>query len=297
MQLLRAVEAEPDARAHDRRRAAHARGARDRAHDGFPLDDSDASPVPRRPRRHRHHVATRQRDHGVRVTPSCVARNRDLIPVARATATGRARRRTASSLSLDGLPRRPPRATPQRGCFRASRHPIARHRRRLAPPHRPLPWRRYPRRWRARRSRRTSTSMPRSLARACTNAAIGPLPSPITVRCSPSTRTCAVIAAPSSLVVTSCESSWSRGSSGRYSSWNASHISDGRDLGAGVLGDVLDRLRELDLEAAGKVEAVLGLHDVGDAALAGLAVDADDGLVGAADVLRVDRQVGHLPLS
>ena len=39
----------------------------------------------------------------------------------------------------------------------------------------------------------------------------------------------------------------------------------------------------------GQVEAVLLLHDVGDAALARLAVDPDDGLVGAADVLRVDR--------
>ena len=45
------------------------------------------------------------------------------------------------------------------------------------------------------------------------------------------------------------------------------------------------RRGELDLESAGQIEAVLGLHDVGDAALAGLAVDADDGLVGAADVL------------
>jgi hypothetical protein len=37
------------------------------------------------------------------------------------------------------------------------------------------------------------------------------------------------------------------------------------------------------------------LHDVGHAALAGLAVDADHRLVGAADVLRVDRQVRNLP--
>ena len=46
----------------------------------------------------------------------------------------------------------------------------------------------------------------------------------------------------------------------------------------------------------GQVEAVLGLHDVGDAALAALAVDPDDGLVGAADVLGVDGQVRDLPL-
>src|SRR5690606_7205284 len=33
----------------------------------------------------------------------------------------------------------------------------------------------------------------------------------------------------------------------------------------------------------------------GDAALAGLRVHPDHGLVGAADVLRVDRQIGNLP--
>ena len=41
---------------------------------------------------------------------------------------------------------------------------------------------------------------------------------------------------------------------------------------------------------------MLGLHDVRHAALAGLRVDPDDGLVGAAHVVRVDRQVGRLPL-
>src|SRR5690606_153856 len=54
-------------------------------------------------------------------------------------------------------------------------------------------------------------------------------------------------------------------------------------------------LRERDLQAARQVEMVLGRHDVGDAALAGLRVDPDDRLVRAADVLRVDRQVRHLP--
>ena len=53
--------------------------------------------------------------------------------------------------------------------------------------------------------------------------------------------------------------------------------------------------RELDLQPARQVEVVLGLHDVGDAALAGLRVHPDDGLVGAADVLRVDRQVRAPP--
>ena len=55
------------------------------------------------------------------------------------------------------------------------------------------------------------------------------------------------------------------------------------------------RLGELDLQTTRQVEAVLDLHHVGNAALAALAVDADDGFVAAADVLRVDRQVRHAP--
>ena len=67
------------------------------------------------------------------------------------------------------------------------------------------------------------------------------------------------------------------------------------DLLAGLVGDLLDHLGELDLEKARHVDAVVALQDVGDAAFARLAVDADDRLVAAAEVGRVDRQVGHLP--
>src|SRR5262249_3243686 len=67
------------------------------------------------------------------------------------------------------------------------------------------------------------------------------------------------------------------------------------DLAALCLRDPLDRLRELDLRPARQVEPVLGLHYVGDAALPRLAVHADDRLVRAADILRVDRQVRHFP--
>ena len=49
------------------------------------------------------------------------------------------------------------------------------------------------------------------------------------------------------------------------------------------------------MEPTGEFELVLGAHDVGDAALARLGVDADDGLVGAADILGVDGQVGDFP--
>ena len=55
-------------------------------------------------------------------------------------------------------------------------------------------------------------------------------------------------------------------------------------------------MAELHLQATRQVQPVLGLEQVGHPALARLAVDADDGLVGAPDVVRVDRQVGHAPV-
>ena len=64
----------------------------------------------------------------------------------------------------------------------------------------------------------------------------------------------------------------------------------GGQLVAAGVGDRLHLLREVDLQAARQLEVVLGLHQVGDAALARLRVDADDRLVGAADVHRVDRR-------
>ena len=70
----------------------------------------------------------------------------------------------------------------------------------------------------------------------------------------------------------------------------------GGDLGAGRLGDVLDGLGQLDLEASREFEAVFRRHDVGDTSLARLAVDPDDGVIGAPDVLGVDRQVRDGPL-
>ena len=67
------------------------------------------------------------------------------------------------------------------------------------------------------------------------------------------------------------------------------------DLAALGVGVPLDDAGELDLQPARQVQAVLVLQQVGDAALAGLGVDPDDGLVAAAQVLRVDRQVRDLP--
>ena len=54
-------------------------------------------------------------------------------------------------------------------------------------------------------------------------------------------------------------------------------------------------LAELDLQIARQIEAVIGLENVGDAALPRLAVDAHDRFIRAADVLRVDRQIRHFP--
>ena len=61
------------------------------------------------------------------------------------------------------------------------------------------------------------------------------------------------------------------------------------------IGDLLHPPGEVDLQPARQLEVVLRRHQVRDTALARLRVDADDRLVAAADVLRVDRQVRHVP--
>ena len=68
-----------------------------------------------------------------------------------------------------------------------------------------------------------------------------------------------------------------------------------RDLATLDIRLVLHDRAELDLQLARQVERVVGLEQVGDAPLARLRVDAHDGLVSAAQVLRVDGQVGHGP--
>src|SRR6185295_6624173 len=67
------------------------------------------------------------------------------------------------------------------------------------------------------------------------------------------------------------------------------------DLLAGLVGDLLDDLGELDLEKTRHVDAVVALQDVGDATFARLAVDADDRLVGTPEIGRVDRQIRNFP--
>src|ERR1700692_3263394 len=97
-------------------------------------------------------------------------------------------------------------------------------------------------------------------ARAAQNAEIGPLPVPSISCVSPLTE----IAAASLCLASTTEEDWGSSSA--------------------------------TAPSARQVEGVAGLHHVGDAALARLAVDPDDGLVGAADVVRVDGQVRQVPL-
>src|ERR1700737_2816947 len=67
------------------------------------------------------------------------------------------------------------------------------------------------------------------------------------------------------------------------------------DLLAGAVGPVLDDAAEFDLKRARQFETVVGLQQVGDAALPRLAVDADHRLVAAAEILWIDWEVGHFP--
>src|SRR5690606_38463886 len=75
---------------------------------------------------------------------------------------------------------------------------------------------------------------------------------------------------------------------------NVVHFAGG-DFAASLVGDALDGAAELDLQAARQHQAMLLLQQVGHAALPRLAIDADDGVVAAADVGRVNGQVGNFP--
>src|SRR5947207_13910038 len=77
----------------------------------------------------------------------------------------------------------------------------------------------------------------------------------------------------------------------------AKHGPDIRRAGllAGAVGPVLDDAAEFDLKRARQFQTVVGLQQIGDAALPRLAVDADHRLVGAPEILWIDWEVGHLP--
>ena len=61
------------------------------------------------------------------------------------------------------------------------------------------------------------------------------------------------------------------------------------------IGMALHFGREFDLQAARQYHAVAGFEQVGDAALARLTVDPDHRAVAAAEIGRVDGQIGHVP--
>src|SRR4051794_4250623 len=69
----------------------------------------------------------------------------------------------------------------------------------------------------------------------------------------------------------------------------------GTHLLACAIGPFLDDVAEFDLKRARQLKTVVGLQQVGDAALPRPAVDADHRLVGAAEILWIDWEVGHLP--
>ena len=69
----------------------------------------------------------------------------------------------------------------------------------------------------------------------------------------------------------------------------------GRNFGARIFGDVLNRLREFNLQTTRQRKTMLGLHHIRNAALARLTVDANHSLVSATDMFRVDRQIWHGP--
>ncbi len=68
------------------------------------------------------------------------------------------------------------------------------------------------------------------------------------------------------------------------------------ELATLCIGPGLHDTAELDLQTTRQFQGVVVLQQVGDSALARLRVDADDGLIAAAEVLRVDGQVRHGPL-
>jgi hypothetical protein len=69
----------------------------------------------------------------------------------------------------------------------------------------------------------------------------------------------------------------------------------GRQLTALPVDDRLHPLREIDLQAPRQLEGVAAGQEICHAAFARLRVDADDGLIGAADVVWIDREIRHFP--
>src|SRR5258706_14476910 len=77
----------------------------------------------------------------------------------------------------------------------------------------------------------------------------------------------------------------------------AKHGPDIRRAGllAGAVGPVLDDAAEFDLKRARQLETVVGLQQIGDAALSRLAVNADYRVVGSSEILSIEWEVWHFP--
>jgi len=71
--------------------------------------------------------------------------------------------------------------------------------------------------------------------------------------------------------------------------------SGGVQLLAGIVHHRLHHLTELDLEAPRQLHAIFRFEQIRYSTLARLTVHADHGVVTTPQVLRVDRQIGHLP--
>src|SRR5699024_1606369 len=69
----------------------------------------------------------------------------------------------------------------------------------------------------------------------------------------------------------------------------------GVDLAALSISNCLDNVTELGLHRTWHLDTVVGLHDEGIAALAGLGVHANNGFAIAPNLLLIDRQVRHFP--
>ena len=69
----------------------------------------------------------------------------------------------------------------------------------------------------------------------------------------------------------------------------------GQQLGAQTIGFLLNDGAELGMHGLGQGIAEVVLHDEGSAALTGLGVDADDGLILAAHIGGINGQIGNLP--
>ena len=132
---------------------------------------------------------------------------------------------------------------------------------------------------------------------ASTKAAMGPLPSPDRLVSSPSTKTSTVSWSFSPAALRRVDGvEPQRGARGRGTRCGTSprSASGATSPPSASVRCWMTRLNSI-CARRGRSSLCSCLEDVGHAALAGLAVDPDDRLVGAADVLGVDGQVGHRP--